>query len=365
VSAPGDKVFIVSFRAGRLLLGGAMIVGRLTSQRRAELVRGEQLWRASDHVLARPPFETLRHDLEMSESVVRQLRFLPDLRPPVFTHNDQLDSQTLRGLRELTSDAAALLDGFLVTPSRRMRRGVPHGITATHINTAIKLIDRGDLEDRFGPSTGYDLLHRGKRYPPKRVIGLAAREVTGEMLDPGAFTGGERSRCHRILEDAGFIIVPKGDGTFDRELEDDAAQQEIEARQDLAPTERSQLINARRGQGRFRRAVGEIEKRCRVTGVQSAAHLRASHIKPWSRSTDEEKMDGANGLLLAPHIDHLFDQGFISFSDDGLLLCATCMDSKVLAAWSVRPDLEVGPFIERQRAYLQYHRKNIFKGRMR
>jgi predicted restriction endonuclease len=49
-------------------------------------------------------------------------------------------------------------------------------------------------------------------------------------------------------------------------------------------------------------------------------HLRASHSKPWRDSSNEERLDGENGLLLTPSIDHLFDRGFISFRSDGRLL---------------------------------------------
>jgi transposase len=49
-------------------------------------------------------------------------------------------------------------------------------------------------------------------------------------------------------------------------------------------------------------------------------HLRASHIRPWRDSDNEARLDGENGLLLTPTIDHLFDRGFISFEDDGRLL---------------------------------------------
>jgi hypothetical protein len=47
------------------------------------------------------------------------------------------------------------------------------------------------------------------------------------------------------------------------------------------------------------------ESRCRVTGVDDKAHLRASQITPWKDCTNTEKVHGCNGLLLAPHVDHL------------------------------------------------------------
>src|SRR5687768_1513924 len=75
----------------------------------------------------------------------------------------------------------------------------------------------------------------------------------------------------------------------------------------VGPTFREQLVRARRGQGVFRANVLLREESCRVTHVSEPRHLKASHIKPWRDATDAERLDGANGLLLSPHIDHLFD----------------------------------------------------------
>jgi putative restriction endonuclease len=53
----------------------------------------------------------------------------------------------------------------------------------------------------------------------------------------------------------------------------------------------------RRGQGLFKDRVSQIESRCRITGVQNPVHLVASHCKPWRDSTNEERLNGENGLL--------------------------------------------------------------------
>ncbi|WP_216840954.1 HNH endonuclease signature motif containing protein [Acidobacterium sp. S8] len=58
-----------------------------------------------------------------------------------------------------------------------------------------------------------------------------------------------------------------------------------------------------------------IERFCRVTKVENPLHLRASHCKPWRDLSNEERLNGENGLLLTPTIDHLSDRGFISFED--------------------------------------------------
>lgn len=127
-------------------------------------------------------------------------------------------------------------------------------------------------------------------------------------------------------------------------------------------TEKEQLTKARVGQGLYRKRLEEIECRCRLTGVSDMAHLRASHIKPWRDCSDAEKLDGNNGLLLSPHIDHLFDKGYISFSDAGDLLLSSTLEESVLTAWHLNNGINVGSFNARQRLYLAYHRANIFKG---
>lgn len=143
--------------------------------------------------------------------------------------------------------------------------------------------------------------------------------------------------------------------------EQDAVEEERIANDANIPsTEKLQLIKARRGQGLFRKRVESIEKACRVTGVTFKPLLRASHIKPWCGSTNAEKLDGNNGLLLAPHIDVLFDKGYISFSDSGDLLVSKKLPIDVLSRWGAQPGINVGDFACGQKAYLDYHRGSVF-----
>lgn len=125
--------------------------------------------------------------------------------------------------------------------------------------------------------------------------------------------------------------------------------------------ERTQLIKARKGQGLFKTNVRLIEKSCRITGLETPRHLIASHIKPWSVSNNAEKLDGANGLLLSPHIDHLFDKGFISFRNEGSVIVSRELDPVVLDRWRIKMDENVRPFEKRQQTYLEYHRDEILK----
>ena len=119
--------------------------------------------------------------------------------------------------------------------------------------------------------------------------------------------------------------------------------------------QRLNLVKSRRGQGVYRQNLERIET--------DRAHLRASHIKPWAKCSDEEKLDGFNGLLLAPHIDHLFDRGYISFSDAGEVLVAEELEPEILRSWGIVLPKDVGAFRQEQRKYLEYHRAQVFRKR--
>lgn len=99
-----------------------------------------------------------------------------------------------------------------------------------------------------------------------------------------------------------------------------------------------------------------------MTGVTRAEHLRASHCKPWRDSSNEERLDGENGLLLTPSIDHLFDRGFISFRDDGRLLVSPVAHAASLERMGVPVNrrMDVGGFSAQQGRFLEYHRDAVF-----
>jgi hypothetical protein len=81
-------------------------------------------------------------------------------------------------------------------------------ITREDILGAIAALDRAE-PNAFGPSTFYDLLEGGRRYPPKAVVGLAARRALGRPLRPDEFSGGQESWAFRLLRERGFKVVDK------------------------------------------------------------------------------------------------------------------------------------------------------------
>ncbi len=131
---------------------------------------------------------------------------------------------------------------------------------------------------------------------------------------------------------------------------------------DIPETDRSALIKARLGQGRFKQNVSRIEFRCRITKVTNPVHLIASHIKPWRESSNEERLAAGNGLLLTPSIDHLFDRGFISFDDNGDTWISPVADQDSLSRMGVDTlsPPNVGGFNSDQRFFLKHHRTSVF-----
>jgi predicted restriction endonuclease len=150
-------------------------------------------------------------------------------------------------------------------------------------------------------------------------------------------------------------VATLSDLTFNEE------EQLVIADRTLEETVKATLVQARRGQGLFRRRVHLIEVGCRVTQVTAEILLIASHIKPWSDSTNEERLSGNNGLFLSPHVDVLFGKGFITFTDSGKMEVSPTLDQDVLPRWKINPKKNVGKFNSEQKYFLEYHRKELFK----
>lgn len=206
----------------------------------------------------------------------------------------------------------------------------------------------------------YLLVWGDKTYDAKAVAVQAVRTKHPELvhLRSNAFDG-DASTIAKPLRTAGWEVVDKRD--IDRGIEEEQHDRELQDRANIGPAEKSQLRTARIGQGKFKHNVLLRESKCRITGISDPLHLRASHIKPWCKSNDSEKLDGNNGLMLAPHIDHLFDRGWITFQENGDVLLSPQCALVIFHAFGIVPNMNVGSFTAEQDAYLEYHRDSLFK----
>lgn len=87
--------------------------------------------------------------------------------------------------------------------------------------------------------------------------------------------------------------------------------------------------------------------------------LIASHIKPYKVCDDDEKFDKNNGLLLSRTLDQLFDQGWISFNDDGSIIINDNLSESLKDFLSTKK-LDKKLLNKRRMNYLEYHRNKVF-----
>lgn len=204
-----------------------------------------------------------------------------------------------------------------------------------------------------------------KKYSPVRENGYGQQsmyltklsdEFAGALVDLIGFDARLIIQGNRVAEPLAESVAIGQVQWEEHEIEQVRSNTQMEA------TQREAIVLARRGHGLFKTRVGRIERACRVTKVDRIEHLRASHCKPWRDSNDEERLDGENGLLLTPSIDHLFDRGFISFDANGDVLVSPVAHSESLERMGVHVHgvVNVGGFSSGQAKFLEYHRENVY-----
>jgi predicted restriction endonuclease len=126
----------------------------------------------------------------------------------------------------------------------------------------------------------------------------------------------------------------------------------------LPKTEAESNRLSRIGQGRFRDLLlGLWEGKCAVTGCKETRVLRASHIKPWADSTNKERLDRYNGLLLNPNLDAAFDCGLITFDDDGRIRLSSKLCAEDAVFLGIDPSMRISNISKQHLKYLRYHRE--------
>lgn len=128
----------------------------------------------------------------------------------------------------------------------------------------------------------------------------------------------------------------------------------------ISATTREALVMSRIGQGKFRTDV--IKRwggRCALTGLQNVNLMVASHINAWALSNNVERLDVENGLLLAPHIDRLFDQGLISFSERGALQVSPLLSGEDRVIFGLNRFTQIEALSKKNLSYLELHRRRF------
>lgn len=128
-------------------------------------------------------------------------------------------------------------------------------------------------------------------------------------------------------------------------------------------TEAERLQKYRIGQNKFRNSLVEYwSGKCAVSQLDLTEILVASHIKPWAECTsDYERLDIYNGLLLSPIYDALFDKGLIGFTNNGEILISSNINIMQRRLLNLTGLEKIQGLETKHHKYLEWHRKYWFK----
>lgn len=176
-------------------------------------------------------------------------------------------------------------------------------------------------------------------------------------LSPQGASGGFYSSSLNVI----FHLVKRA-YHLSRSLPNTPLNEYLEATRELPlDTEIERLAVQRIGQNIFREKLFEYwEGKCAITGLSIATLLRASHIKPWSDSTDSERLNVYNGLLLSPSLDLAFDKGLISFSDIGTIILSPTFYSSEAEKIGISSKFHLSTYQPQHEVFMKWHREKIF-----
>lgn len=335
----------------RLSVGAASdYVSRL---RRIERLTAQQVVGASPDSL-RAMAEHIRSDPAMADTLSRGV--VGDIRVALRCYADYLSRPRIFGAEAIVADLEGL--GFSSAPPQEHVHELKRGALIIYVKRQTahqRVVVHPDFEMSYSrlcavPGVARESIPRF--YDDSSMRHFPLRQHGGEEPIPYGldFNVVDSAALRRWVDALEAILA--GD-----------AQAQAASPPDDPTTETWRLLKARTVQGPFRNALMEHwSGTCPLTGIRIPELLRASHIKPWSRSTGHERRDPFNGLLLAVHFDTLFDQGFISFTDDGELLLAGALgapEREVFRLGEALPRLSLAP---RHATYLAHHREHVFLG---
>lgn len=93
--------------------------------------------------------------------------------------------------------------------------------------------------------------------------------------------------------------------------------------------------------------------RCAITGIENTSLLEACHIKPFSQSADDERLNCYNGLYLASHVHAAFDANLIGVSPDGTVSLSDNLSASDREKMRLGDGLKI-EVDEKHRPFLEY-----------
>ncbi|MFJ7746598.1 HNH endonuclease [Peribacillus sp. NPDC097295] len=128
----------------------------------------------------------------------------------------------------------------------------------------------------------------------------------------------------------------------------------------LAETESEAKMKIRCGQQKFRKLVMPLwNHHCPLCGIGMAALLKTSHAKPWKDSTDEERLNPYNGLVLCYNHDALYEKGLITFDGQGRIHISQQIPEEEYDMYRLGKSIKIAIHPE-NKPYFKWHKKNVF-----
>lgn len=220
----------------------------------------------------------------------------------------------------------------------------------------------GDMEFTRGNLAIRDHLKNEKRVFLFQYVrkGHVRFETELELFDVDFFTthdrkGEQRDAIKFFFKKAGVDLnLPKLDDIYN-------IYAELPLMQELDmpnTTERSGLVTSRVGQGAYRKSIlHRWRYQCAVTKFSDTRILIASHIVPWRKSTDEERLDVDNGILLSPTYDALFDRYLITFNEKEKIMLSDQILKNSFAKIGVTGQEKLQEIHEGNLSYLRKHQE--------
>ena len=116
----------------------------------------------------------------------------------------------------------------------------------------------------------------------------------------------------------------------------------------------------RRGKEQFRESLlPQWNGECPLCGIAIEEVLKATHAKPWKDSSDSERLDPFNGILLCANHAALYSAGYIAFTGGGRLHISSRIPEEDYPVYRLRKNLKV-PVSPEHAPYLRWHKRIVF-----
>lgn len=222
--------------------------------------------------------------------------------------------------------------------------------------------DLAELVSVFGDANYIPLAHY-QRLKDRSLDPETIEPKIGEIFPPlGSLLTEDDQRAHQsddiLCVEPHESEKPQPDTTVGSSQADDLISLLQEA--SIAETTRESLVLSRVGQGQFRKDVLELwGNQCAVTGTKTLAAIRASHIKPWSESDNDDRLDPHNGIPLVATLDALFDARLISFDETGAMLVSEMLDPCERELLGVGAEVRIHVRSARMAENFKWHRERL------